>query len=175
MRRVWFHLIVSTYGSWLPGNPRGFRTWNHHEHVEGDYKNPPPEGEYDLRHIHAKNLQKHDAVIIPPTLRPILGEALRDRLTTLGGRVLSLAVCGQHGHLQVQLDDGDARLPLGLAKKHAWFIARDHGWNGKLWAKRPKVIRIRSKPHQLRVYRYILAHEAEGAWVWSELRAKQAP
>jgi hypothetical protein len=30
-----------TYGTWLPGDPKGFRTRHHREHIEGDYKKPP--------------------------------------------------------------------------------------------------------------------------------------
>jgi hypothetical protein len=39
---AWFHAIITTYGAWLDGDARGFRTRHHREHVEGDYKNPPP-------------------------------------------------------------------------------------------------------------------------------------
>lgn len=37
----WYHIMCHTYGTWLPGDPRGFRTRHHREHVEGDYKSPP--------------------------------------------------------------------------------------------------------------------------------------
>jgi hypothetical protein len=40
--RDWYHVTGSTYGAWLPGDPRGFRTRHHRQHVEGDYKDPPP-------------------------------------------------------------------------------------------------------------------------------------
>src|SRR3954468_9029001 len=39
----WYHCMGNTYGTWLPGDPRGFRTRLHREHVEGDYRNPPKE------------------------------------------------------------------------------------------------------------------------------------
>src|ERR1700730_2765282 len=35
---VWWLITWGTYGSWLPGDPRGFRTWRHREYV------PPPYG-----------------------------------------------------------------------------------------------------------------------------------
>ena len=44
--RVWYHVVLSTYGSWLYGDKRGFRTRHHREHVDGDYKNPPSLGKY---------------------------------------------------------------------------------------------------------------------------------
>jgi hypothetical protein len=38
----WYHVVVHVYGSWLRGDPRGWRARHHREHVDGDYKNPPP-------------------------------------------------------------------------------------------------------------------------------------
>ena len=34
-------LHVSTYGTWLPGDERGWREQHHHERVAGDYKHRP--------------------------------------------------------------------------------------------------------------------------------------
>ncbi|OYW18227.1 MAG: hypothetical protein B7Z55_11005, partial [Planctomycetales bacterium 12-60-4] len=104
MSRVWFHLIVTTYGSWIPGDPRGFRSWHHREHVEGDYKSPPPAGLYADRHHFARRAMQHEEVALAAELRPIIGEALRDELRRLGGRVLVVSVSAKHGHIQVQLE-----------------------------------------------------------------------
>ena len=67
-----------------------------------------------------------------------------------------------------------AKMPLtaprewtGIAKKHAWFEARDRGWEGFLWAKRSKAIPVKDRRHQLNVYGYIGRHVDEGAWLWS--------
>ena len=38
----WYHVNGNTYGTWLPGDPRGWRERGHKKHVAGDYKNPPP-------------------------------------------------------------------------------------------------------------------------------------
>jgi hypothetical protein len=168
-RRVWFHLIASTYGSWLPGDPRGFRTWHHSEHIEGDYRNPPPEGLYDERQTRAKRLLKQPPIVIPSPLRAVVGTAILEHLHKEDARVLSLAVGGQHCHAQFQWQDSDAREPFGRAKLHAWHALRKHGWTGKLWAQRPKVIRIRDRGHQKNLYHYVLSHRDEGAWVYSEL------
>ena len=37
----WFHCTSHTYGAWLHGDERSFRTRHHREHKIGDYKNPP--------------------------------------------------------------------------------------------------------------------------------------
>jgi hypothetical protein len=163
---IWFHLILSTYGSWLPGDPRGFRTWHHQEHVDGNYKIPPPAGKYELRHACNQRKLKQEPVVFSPRWRELIGRALVGRLQLLGGFVLCAAVSEQHAHLLAKLPPGDAREPCGLAKKHAFFEARDRGWTGLMWEVRPSIKRVRTRKYQLNVYHYILEHEGEGAWVW---------
>src|SRR5437763_6902366 len=86
--RRWFHVIISTYGSWLYGGPRGFRTRHHREHVEGDYKNPPPPGKYDAKNARSKRLLKEPPVVLPPEWGPMIGSAVRERLRVLGAEVM---------------------------------------------------------------------------------------
>ena len=43
----WYHVNGNTYGTWLPGDERGWRSRHHKVHVNGDYKNPPPPGAHD--------------------------------------------------------------------------------------------------------------------------------
>ncbi|MGQ0635361.1 MAG: hypothetical protein ACT4QC_12175 [Planctomycetaceae bacterium] len=164
----WVHFVETVYGASLHGDPRGFRTRQHREHVEGDYKSPPPTGLYDKKLRRSRASLKQPAVILPPPWRQIIGAAVRDRLQDLGGFVLCLAQGGQHLHLLAKLPAGDdSRNLMGLAKKHSAFEAKARGWKGKLWGKRGKEVRVRNRAHQLNVYRYILEHAQEGAWVWS--------
>ena len=60
----WYHVMGHTYGTWLPGDPKGFRTRDHREHVEGDYRNPPPKGMYDGLHEAAKRAMKREPVFL---------------------------------------------------------------------------------------------------------------
>src|SRR5213083_3044797 len=60
----WYHVTVHTYGQWLRGDPRGWRARNHREHVDGDYKHPPPKGKYDQLFAQSKALLKRDPVKI---------------------------------------------------------------------------------------------------------------
>ncbi len=81
--------------------------------------------------------------------------------------MLCLAQGGQHLHLLAKLPPGvDARIWMGLAKKHSAFEGKGQGWHGKLWGKRGKEVRVRDRAHQLNVYHYILDHAKEGTWVW---------
>jgi hypothetical protein len=166
----WYHLTASTYGSWLHGDQRGFRTKHHRKHIEGDYKHRPPPGMYAHLERRSKQLLKQDPVCLTPEWRALLGAALRDRLVELGAEVLCLAVCKQHVHIQAKLPFGKPRAWLGIAKKHAWFIARDAGWKVKLWAQRSKATPVEDRQHQVNLYRYIRKHFfREAAWFWSAI------
>ena len=163
----WIHFVETVYGAWLYGDDRGFRTRHHREHVEGEYKDPPPAGKYESKLRHSVENLKQPPVVLAPAWRPIIGGAVRDRLQDLGAFVLCLAQGGQHLHLLAKLPMGaDARIWMGLAKKHSAFEAKGQGWQGKLWGKRGKEVRVRDRAHQLNVYRYILDHAKAGAWVW---------
>jgi hypothetical protein len=169
----WYHIITSVYGAWLYGDSRGFRTRHHREHVEGDYKNPPPPGTYNDGLLRSRSLLKQSPVVIPAPLRPVVGNAIREKLEALGSLVVCLSVSGQHLHVLAKTEIMHARERMGIAKKHAWFEVRQHGWKGKLWAKRGKELPVKDRPHQLNVYYYILRHAREGAWVWSLVRERR--
>jgi len=164
--RRWYHNILTTYGAWLPGDSRGFRTRHHREHVEGDYKNPPVPGEHGSLEEVSRESLKCSSVSLLPTLRASVGTALLERLEGSGALVVCVAVSAQHVHVLAKMPRGCPRHWLGIAKRHAWFVLRDRGWEGKLWGKRSKQVEISNRQHQLRVYRYVLNHAAAGAWIW---------
>ena len=163
----WFHCTTHTYGAWLYGDPRGFRTRHHREHVEGDYKNPPPAGAYDTQYAQSKRLLKQPPVVLSADWRAIVGDALVEMLRRLEAQLLCLSCSGQHVHLLAKMPGGPVpREWVGRAKKHAAFIAKENGWQGKLWAVRSKVTPVRDRKHQWNAFQYILDHAQEGAWVW---------
>ncbi len=163
----WFHATSHTYGVWLPGDPRGFRTRHHREHVEGDYKNPPPPGAHADRLARSRRLLVQEPVVLAPEWRPVVGAAVRDRLAQLGAEVLAVAMSATHLHVQARTPVDEVRRWLGIAKCHAWFVARDRDWVGRIWAKRSKALPVRDRGHQVNVFNYIRRHADEGAWVWT--------
>ncbi|MBA4187258.1 MAG: hypothetical protein C0467_04485 [Planctomycetaceae bacterium] len=72
----WYHITTHTYSAWLHGDPRGFRTHHHREHVEGDYKNPPAPGTFDREFARSKQLLKQDPVVLATAWRKVVGEHL---------------------------------------------------------------------------------------------------
>jgi hypothetical protein len=172
----WFHCTTHTYGAWLYGDPRGFRTRHHREHVEGDYKNPPPKGTYDWQHQRSKKLLKQAPVALSREWRPVVGAALVEMLLRLEAQLLCLSMGGQHCHLLAKMPPGPAPKEwIGRAKKHSHFLANEREWAGKLWAVGSKVIPVRDRGHQLNVFNYILDHAREGAWIWDFRKHQPRP
>jgi len=165
-KRSWFHVILTCYGNWLPGDPRGFRTRHHKQHIEGDYKNPPPKGLYEELHRSSKKSMKQTKVNLSSGHQIIVGNAFLETFKFLNTPVLAIAVHATHVHLQVQFDPKQVRIYCGKAKKNAWYRLREQGWQGKVWAKRGKYQLIQDYQHQKNTYAYILKHTQENAWVW---------
>jgi len=162
----WYHCILTTFGAWLPGDPRGFRTRHHREHVEGDYKSPPPAGQYDDRWQRSQELQSHPTVTLTLNDRELLGREVVRQAREQGIELLSLSVGGQHLHLQFRCDPRCVIRTLGNLKRALWYARKGAGDGSRLWGRGRKVVPIRSRAHQERVLRYILDHRDEGAWVW---------
>jgi len=171
--RRWFHVIISTYGSWLYGDPRGYRTRHHREHVDGDYKSPPPPGLYERRFKKSQQSLKEKPVVIPVELRSVIRDAIIERFSELDCVLLALAVAGQHCHYQIKQPPRLVRTWAGCAKRHSWYVVDELGWKTHLWAKRGKAVPIKERSHQENVYWYILNHRHEGAAVWTALKCHQ--
>ncbi|NQU23262.1 MAG: hypothetical protein HQ567_18435 [Candidatus Nealsonbacteria bacterium] len=163
----WYHVNGHTYGTWLPGDPRGWREKGHKQHVAGDYKNPPPAGSGDPLLEYSR-----DALTQPPThldtaQREIVGRAIVERLVGLQYETIAFSLDEIHFHLLAKFSDGEVKTPVGLAKKHAYHELRDHGFERKLWGRRAHVVPIRDRQHQLNVFEYVVRHRENGAWVWT--------
>src|SRR5947207_15771461 len=91
MAGCWIHFVETLYGAWWYGDARGFRTRHHREHVEGDYKNPPPAGTYESKWRRTMENLKQPPVVLTPAWRPIIGAAIRNRLEEAGAFVLCLS------------------------------------------------------------------------------------
>ena len=187
----WYHCMSNTYGTWLPGDPRGFRTRKHREHVDGDYKNPPAKGKYNSRHEQGKRLLKRDPVILSPDARRACVEAMVYAWVEVHQvEVLAASVGGMHMHVLARFrrespkpvdpqkpspsrgglrETDPARYFVGIAKERSAKALTAAGLvePGGVWAKRGKVVVIKDRTHQLNVYQYILDHALEGAAVWS--------
>jgi hypothetical protein len=188
----WYHCMGSTYGTWLYGDARGFRTRHHREHVEGDYRDPPPSGMYEPIARRSAESMRTPVVTLSPDDRIVVCRAMGDRLLDYRVELVDLAVGGKHFHLLARfprtlelrkgagppanlLRDGRNPIPrhiLGRAKRAASLAMTRLGRKPEghsLWARRAKTLPIRGRGHQLAVVRYIRSHARQGAVVWSRL------
>jgi hypothetical protein len=122
----WYHVTVHVYGSWLRGDPRGWRSRHHREHVEGDYKNPPPPGTYDNLYELSKALMTRDPVKIERELRQFVVDAITEKLIQDGIEVVIVSVDGKHLHVLARFPDHNVHHWIGRAKKHASHKLRQH-------------------------------------------------
>jgi hypothetical protein len=164
----WYHCMGNTYGTWLPGDPRGFRTRHHREHVEGDYKNPPPKGIFDGLHKKSKSLMTRAPVFLTIEQRQHAVKEFSTSLLKRNIEVIALSIDRVHFHLLARFPDHNPRHWIGIAKKESshYLKARGLAPAGGLWATRCKCLPITDRGHQLEVVRYVLKHQEKGAAIW---------
>lgn len=168
--RQWFHVMFSTNGTWLPGDPRGFRACRHKIHSSGNYKSPPPQGEHEGLHIYAQWKMRDDPVTLTPEQRKIVAIELIAQLHERDCEVIAIAVGGRHVHIQLRAEGHDLRKTIGLAKPYASHRLRDE-LPGTQWGGGCRADRVETREHQLRLFHYIRKHGREGAFVWTICRS----
>ncbi|HAU36726.1 MAG TPA: hypothetical protein DCX07_03285 [Phycisphaerales bacterium] len=161
-----YHLCWGTYGSWLPGDPRGFRTRHHCRHVEGDYRHPPPPGEYSALCAHAKRSLKKPPVEIAPPLRETIARACLEQFVKESIDVFAIAVDSWHVHAAVECPSAGIKQCLGRVKKVSSHRVR-RCIPGRLWQAGCHVVAVRDERHWKTLLGYITAH-APAAWVWQK-------
>src|SRR5687768_11144958 len=101
----WYHCTGSTYGAWLRGDDRGWRSRKHHEDVEGDYKKPPPRGKHACELEQSRRLMKRQRVVLSPEQREFacreFVKALMEREVEVG----PFCVGAKHWHGKLRFRD----------------------------------------------------------------------
>jgi REP element-mobilizing transposase RayT len=160
----WWHIVVSTWKSWLPADKRGFRSRDHKIHSSGDYKNPPPIEEHaGLRNYHQQ--KSSEPIVIPADLHETAGRAILAKLKKGNYRVLAVSVSATHSHWLVELpsDYEETKQIAGQCKAKSSHAIRDRV-PGRVWGSGGSFKRIKDRQHHLNAYHYIL--DQEDAWIW---------
>ena len=112
----WHHVNGNTYGTWLPGDPRGWRERGHRKHCKGDYRSPPPKGSGDKLHQHARSLLTKPPVRLNAPQQVLAGRALVEMLVRQDIELLTLCLDDIHFHLLGRFPDAQVRPVVGRAK-----------------------------------------------------------
>jgi hypothetical protein len=166
----WYHCMGNTYGTWLPGDPRGFRMETHKHHVPYDYRQKPPPGLYDRLHRRAKELMTRPPVYLDAVeqRRRVLDEVVASLLR----RDVQLAVAALdrvHLHVLLCCPDHNPRHWLGIAKKESSHYCQLTGHappSGGLWASKCECKPITGPGHYENALRYVADHANRGAMVY---------
>jgi len=167
--RRWFHVEFNTFGTWLPGDPRGFRDHDHRIHSSGDYHHPPPPSEHQALRRSAQVSLHKQPVLLERGQQEQVGICLRDSLNAQGLRVHAIAVVSNHAHVLTSgtVDDASLRNVVGNAKRKSSLLLQAE-IPGSLWQRKIGVYPVRDESHCVNVRRYIMAHADQGAWVWED-------
>jgi hypothetical protein len=159
--RHWYHLTLGTYGRWLPGDQKSWRERHHRKHVP---TNPSQKFQHGL-HAYAQSLLKRPSVSFLNADFPRIGQHLLASLRIQCVTSLAIAVASQHCHLLVQCTDDDPRRCAANLKSHIYH----HLFTGQPspWEKRSHEVPAHDETHARQIFRYILDHEKQGAWVWN--------
>jgi REP element-mobilizing transposase RayT len=164
---LWRHFIINTFGTWLHGDQRGFRSRKHRIHSSGDYRHPPPLGEHALLHEH-HDLRARDEVRIERDLRRTIGQAILCSLLDKHYRLLALAVGKVHTHGLVELPENipTVKAIIGEAKRVSSRAVRDQ-LPGNVWAAGGTFKIVTDDAHLARANDYVLYDQGPDAWTWS--------
>ena len=165
---AWWHVIINARGTWLHGDPRGFRSRKHKIHSGGNYRCPPPLSEHQPLHEYQK-ARTNRPVHFEAAHQRVIGEGLLRGAELADVRCIAYAVSFTHAHLLVEIADD-----LSVVRKLVGRLKRNASRSvhtllpGRIWADGGNYVRIRDRSHQLRVFHYIAEHEGkEDAWIWS--------
>ena len=165
--KQWYHVNGNTYGTWLHGDRRGWRSKRGRDNCVGDYKNPPPDGMYDRLEEYSRRIMSSKPVVLTLDQRAAACSAMVEKLTDSGVRVIALSVGAKHYHILAQFPDSRVRHWVGLAKKPSSHVLGELGLPGRVWAQKCRVPPIGDRSHQVNTFEYILAHRDQGSCVWT--------
>ena len=163
----WRHVILNAIGSWLHGDPRGFRDRFGRVHSSGDYRNPPPPGEHAglLRYMRDRS---HGRVRFDACVRSIIIARFVEKTREQQFRIICCALSRDHLHALMELPDerDEVRRVVGRSKQAASHAAREY-LPGSIWSKGGEYRRIVDKQHLHNAYHYIRTRQERGTLVWS--------
>jgi hypothetical protein len=174
----WWLVTWSTYGSWLPGDPRGFQTRRGNEYV------PPPKryaksgeptynpSDYSNRYQAAKAVVS-GSIKLGPGQRKCVLEAVVGQISRLPVIAAALTVSSEHSHLLAKFGNLRIRQTAGVLKGEATKALHDAGFSEeRIWGAECHM-KSKKEGREFQIaFTYVVNHVNEGAevFIWPEFR-----
>ncbi|MCH8828678.1 MAG: hypothetical protein IID45_03770 [Planctomycetes bacterium] len=171
MMGKWWLVTFGTYGQWLPGDPRGFKTWRGHRYVPPTYgKNRFGEPTYDpdifREEYQTAQRMVGDLVAFSMDHRRLVAYAISDDLESLPIVPSILAVTNLHVHLIAKFGGLKIRPSVGRFRSAATQKMHENGVIGeRFWAKGCHMESLADEETFLQGFEYVKSHEQQGAVV----------
>lgn len=104
-----YFLTWTTYGTWLPGDARG---WVNRHHKNSQAVSKP----CLALELHARDLMADSPVVLDPFMRQIADAAMRQACVELGWTVHALEVRSNHVHAVITATDSSPGKVMGILK-----------------------------------------------------------
>jgi hypothetical protein len=170
---IWWLVTWGTHGSWLPGDPRGFRTWRRREYV------PPQYGEaasgepiYDPNVYTVRHRESRERLTAPPVCltladRRIACSALVTEIERVRIVPAIIAVAKSHVHFVAQFGELRIRHVVGRLKAAATLSIknRESPEGGSIWATGCHMKSLYRADDFSSAFRYVDDHREEAAVV----------
>jgi hypothetical protein len=165
-------VTINTYGTWLPGDPRGFQTRRARQYVP-----PPPRfakpgektydpADYRGLHAHADGqLDGGPTHFDERTRDDVLDELIR-RINEIAIAPRILSLDHWHAHLLARFGRLDIGKTMGWLKARVTLMLRLAGWTRPIWAKQCDMRSKETPEAAAAAYQYVLDHANKGARVY---------
>jgi hypothetical protein len=174
-RFFWF-VTWSTYGTWLPGDPRGFQTWRGRRYVPPPRRYAKPgEPVYDPRK-HRIDLELAESISDEPVYLTVEEQKLAlpaivadiEKLHPMRPRIMSLG--DWHVHLLAKFGTLKIRPTVGRLKQTATDAIPNPGTRKRIWVAGCHMVSVKDEKHYQNLVNYVSGHRDEGALIheWPE-------
>ncbi|HTQ37978.1 MAG TPA: hypothetical protein VMJ32_03070 [Pirellulales bacterium] len=167
----WWLITWTTYGSWLPGDPRGFRTWRKREYVPPPKRYAAPGEPVYNPSVYAERrriAQQTTAASISLTKRQQLCvlNATVDEIRQMDVVPAIISIGTTHVHWLAQFERLSIRLAVGRIKAKATLSLREIGFDGKRpWTKNCHMESKQTDDEFHGAFRYIHHHVHENCLI----------
>lgn len=167
---VWWLITWGTYGSWLPGDPRGFRTWRRREYVPSPFGRAQggepiyDSAAYAERHEDTRGRLTSTPVSLTVTDRREACSALVVEIAALRIVPAILTVAKRHAHFISQFGELAIRPTVGRLKAAATRSMKSVCFDApQLWAKGCHMESLNGEDEFVAAYQYVQHHVSQGA------------